>query len=229
MLTAKQRRPRLANLIDIGVVFLWIAHRHDDVYRIAKLPMDCLSAAICSLLRSPELPTRIVRGITARSVIGQGIQRRIHTGREVEQLARDARMAVSEPAEIAAGGENASLPAPAPYGAADRTGRETSGWQNFSYRSAPQICQLNCDGRMPPLNNASHSPVLNWPWKKKRCWRLSCGSNHCLRQRFLPRIAGDVQRRIPITHAGLLPTIAEFRLRVGGCLSLKVNRSTVWL
>ncbi len=107
MLTAKQRRPRLANLIDIGVVIRWIAHRHDHVYRIAKLLMDCLQRGNMFIAAIPGVAHQNSQGITARSVIGQGIQRRIHTGREVEQLARDARMAVSEPAEIAAGGENA--------------------------------------------------------------------------------------------------------------------------
>lgn len=75
MLTAKQRRPRLANLGDIGVVFRWIAHRHDDVYRIAKLLMDCLQRGNMFIAAIPELPTRIVR-VSPRSVIG-GIQRRI--------------------------------------------------------------------------------------------------------------------------------------------------------
>ena len=42
MLTAKQRRPRLTNLIDIGLVIRRIAHRHDDVYRIAKLLINSL-------------------------------------------------------------------------------------------------------------------------------------------------------------------------------------------
>lgn len=171
MLTAKQRRPRLANLIDIGVVFRWIAHRHDDVYRIAKLLMDCLQRGNMFIAAIPGVADQNSQGITARSVIGRGIQRRIHTGREVEQLARDARMAVSEPAEIAAGGENA--PYPPLRHTAQRIEQAKLQAGRIFIQIRPQICQLNCDGRMPPLNSASHSPVLNWPWKKKRCWRLA--------------------------------------------------------
>ena len=107
MRTAKQRRPRLAHLVDIGVVIRRITHRHDDIHRIAKLLMDSLQRGNMFIAAIPGVADQNSQGITARGVIGQGIQRRIHTGREVEQLARDARMAVSEPAEIAAGGENA--------------------------------------------------------------------------------------------------------------------------
>lgn len=71
MLTAKQRRPRLANLIDIGVVFRWIAHRHDDVYRIAKLLMDCLQRGNMFIAAIPGVADQNSQGITARSVIGQ--------------------------------------------------------------------------------------------------------------------------------------------------------------
>ncbi len=95
-------------------------------------------------------------------------------------------MAVSEPAEIAAGGENApSTRPPAPYGAADRTG-ETSGWQNF-HTDPPPDMPVKLRRADAAAQQRQPQPGIELAVEEKALLAVGFrGSNHCLRQRLFP-------------------------------------------
>ena len=105
---AKQRKPLLANFIDVGVVIGGIAHRHHHVHRIAKLLMhrpqrrDMLVTAIAGISHQDSqfaLTNRVIR---------HGIQCRIHTGRKIEQFPANLRVLFSKIVEVATGSKNAA-------------------------------------------------------------------------------------------------------------------------
>ena len=183
--------------------------------------MDCLQRGNMFIAAIPGVAHQNSQGITARSVIGQGIQRRIHTGREVEQLARDARMAVSEPAEIAAGGENA--PYPPLRHAAQRIEQAKLQAGGVFVQIRPPDMPVKLRRADAAAQQRQPQPGIELAVEEKALLAVGFrGSNHCLRQRFLPRIAGDVQRRIPITHAGLITDDHKSPgLRVGGQFVVK--------
>ena len=159
--------------------------------------------------------------VAARRVFGQGIQRRIHTGREIEQFARDARMTVCEPAQIAAGGENA--PYPPLRQAAQRI-------EQAELQAGGVFVQIRPPDMPVKLRRADTTAQQRQPQagielavEEKALLAVGFGlRNHRLRQRLLPRITGDVQRRIPITHAGLITDDHKSPgLRVGGQFVVK--------
>ena len=130
-------------------------------------------------------------------------------------------MTVCEPAQIAAGGENA--PYPPLRQAAQRI-------EQTELQAGGVFVQIRPPDMPVKLRRADTTAQQRQPQagielavEEKALLAVGFGlRNHRLRQRLLPRITGDVQRRIPITHAGLITDDHKSPgLRIGGQFVVK--------